>query len=576
MNKFLTKSMVLLLALLLCLGVIGCHPTTQNGEDTTEGTTQTVVEREPIVLDYEGDLTPGGTPEIRAEYGDSVYVGKAVPAFYYTEEQAIALLEQIEELYDLFENGTPESFVNAFYSVKSGAFAELTTQCRLAWLEYDMYRNDPEADENYLWMNALFGDAAIKLNKLYRLAYGTPAGDLLFKGWSEQSIRIALARADGADDELRELLRKHEELTVQYYEVTDGEDGMDAMVPLYMEFVRVNNAMAQKMGYDNYLDYAYECDYRREYSPEKIEQVRKLTKEQLAPLQERVREELLALDEIMQDEEFAAADALYYLEYDNEAVDAYIQSVSASFGNAYTELWEKEYYCLAYDESASKISAYQEMLPSLKHPFLYIGPGYTDAQAIVHEYGHYYSALIAPDREISYDLAELQSQGNEWLLLAHLSEQYHDNAILHVNLERLYTALDDVMLFLCMDEFEQEIYANPEKYTDHESLDALYTEIVSAYGNPEYFDLDYWHYVVFDYEAYFVSYAVSLIPCVELYYLAETDMDAAKQTYLSLIEYEGDLTFSEVLESAGLQNPLDPHYTVIDFETLLALMKQKQ
>jgi hypothetical protein len=53
-------------------------------------------------------------------------------------------------------------------------------------------------------------------------------------------------------------------------------------------------------------------------------------------------------------------------------------------------------------------------------------------------------------------------------------------------------------------------------------------------------------------------------------------MDAAKQTYLSLIEYEGDLTFSEVLERAGLQNPLDPNYTVIDFETLLSLMKQKQ
>jgi hypothetical protein len=363
---------------------------------------------------------------------------------------------------------------------------------------------------------------------------------------------------------------------VQYYEVLDREDGLDAMVPLFAEFVRVNNAMAQKMGYDNYTDYAYECDYRREYAPEDIEQVRQFAKEQLAPLQERVREELLALDEIMQDEEFAAEEVLYYLQYDNEAVDAYIQSVSESFGDAYTELWEKEYYCLAYDESASKISAYQEMLPSLKHPFLYIGPGYTDAQAIVHEYGHYYSALIAPDREISYDLAELQSQGNEWLLLAHLSEQYNDNAVLHVNLERLYDALDDVMLFLCMDEFEQEIYANPEKYTDHESLDALYTEIVSGYVDPEYFNLDYWHYVVFDYEAYFASYAISLIPCIELYYLAETDMDAAKQTYLSLIEYEGDLTFSEVLEGAGLQNPLDPHYTVIDFETLLALMKQTQ
>ena len=88
----------LLLALLLCLGVIGCRPATQNGVDTTESTTEAIGEKEPIVLDYEGDLTLGGTPEIRAEYGDSVYVGKGIPAFYYTEEQAITLLEQIEDL----------------------------------------------------------------------------------------------------------------------------------------------------------------------------------------------------------------------------------------------------------------------------------------------------------------------------------------------------------------------------------------------------------------------------------------------------------------------------------------------
>ena len=106
MKKLLMKSMALLLALLLCLSVIGCHPETDNGEDTTpettigttesttEETTQAVIEREPIVIDYEGDLTPGGTPEIRAEYADLVYVGKGMPAFYYTKEQAIDLQDR--------------------------------------------------------------------------------------------------------------------------------------------------------------------------------------------------------------------------------------------------------------------------------------------------------------------------------------------------------------------------------------------------------------------------------------------------------------------------------------------------
>ena len=565
----------LLLALLLCLGVCGCTTSSQVGDVTTESTTQ-ATEKEPIVLDYEGDLTIGGTPEIRAQYGDSVYVGKSIPAFYYTEEQAIALLEQIANLYDLLENGTPEEFANAFDSVEFGAYAELITQCRLARLEYDMYRNDPEAEENYLWMTALFGDAAVQMTKLYRLSYGTPAGDLLFDGWSEQKIRIALANADAADDELRELLHKHDELTVQYYEVVEQEGGFDAMVPLFTEFVRVNNATAQKIGYDDYMAYTYECIYQRDYTPKEIEQMRQLTKEQLVPLFLRLYEELLAMDQILKEDEKNAVLELHQLPYDNELVDAYIQSVSGSFCDAYTELWEQEYYCIAYDSTASQSIAYQETLLTTSRPYLYIGPYYTDAMSIVHEYGHYYSTLIDPDRAISYDLAEIQSQGNEWLLSAYLSEQQNDIVVRYVNVTRLYHALFNVMLYLCMDEFEQEVYANPEKYTDHESLDALYTEIVSGYLDPAYFNVDYWHYVVFDYEGYFASYAASLIPCFELYYLAETDMDAAVQTYLSLIEYEGELTYSEVLESAGLQNPLDPNYTMIDFDELLALMQQKQ
>ena len=80
----------------------------------------------------------------------------------------------------------------------------------------------------------------------------------------------------------------------------------------------------------------------------------------------------------------------------------------------------------------------------------------------------------------------------------------------------------------------------------------------------------------FENAGYYLSYGVSMIPCLELQYLAETDYERATEIYLALSEYEGDLTFTEVLERAGLQNPFDEDYQVFDFEVLLALMQQKQ
>ena len=588
MNRLLMKYTALLLALLLCLGVIGCRPATQNGEDTTqgatEGTTQAIVEREPIVIDYEGDLTPGGTPEIRAEYADLVYVGKGMPAFYYTEEQAIDLLEQIEDLYVIFRAGTPEELRAAYDKVKSGALAEMETQEVLAKAEYNLYRNDPKAEENHLWMNALYNDASGRLALLYSKIYASPAAEVFFEGWSEAEIRAQVSKGKGYDEEVRALQSEKDALLVQYHELLQQEDYMETTAALYPELVRLNNAIAQKLGYDDYMDYAYECIYLREYTPDDIAQVRKVAKEQLMPLYNQVIEEMLALEEqiLAESEEkqqalFDEMDARRGLTVDSEEFLSYIQSISESFGATYADLLEKEYYYMAYDRTLSYTTRYTDKMPSLKQPFLYLGASPVEAKTVIHEYGHYYAFSLDPGRTISYDLAELQSQGNEWMYEAYLSGQYDPISDRYVNLLDLMIGIDTVILCVCLDEFEQTVYANPEKYTDMESLDALYTEIVSGYTDPEMFTgPSYWRMVLFDWAGYYINYGISMIPCFELYYLAESDYESAAQTYLSLSDYEGTLTFSEVLERAGLQNPLDEEYQIFDLEVLLALMQQKQ
>ena len=588
MKRLLMKFTVLLLALLLCLGVIGCRPATQNGEDTTqgatEGTTQAIVEREPIVIDYEGDLTPGGTPEIRAEYADLVYVGKGMPAFYYTEEQAIELLEQIEDLYVIFETGTPEELRAAYDKVKNGALAEMETQEVLATAEYDLYRNDPKAEENRLWMSALLSDANGRIEKLCSRVYESPAAEVFFEGWSEVEIRIKVAKGKGYSEEALALLSQHDELLVQYHALMQQEDYYDTTAALYPEFVRVNNAYAQKLGYDNYMDYVYECRYKREYTPDDIAQVRKVIKEQLIPLYKQLQAELFAMEAQILAEPEEVQQALFdeihtrmNLGSDNEKFLSYLQSISESFADTYAELFEKEYYYLAKDQNLSSSTAYTNILPSRGMPFLYLGGSPVNAKTMAHEYGHYYAFSLDPYRTFSYDLAELHSQGSEWMYEAYLSGQHTPFVDRYVNLSQLIFGIDNIILCVCVDEFEQTVYANPEKYPDAASLDALYTEIVSGYVDPEMFTgPSYWRRVAFDWPGYYINYGISMIPCLELYYLAESDYESAAQTYLSLSDYEGTLTFSEVLERAGLQNPLDEEYQIFDLEALLALMQQKQ
>ena len=377
------------------------------------------------------------------------------------------------------------------------------------------------------------------------------------------------------------MLSQHDELLVQYHALMQQEDYYDTTAALYPEFVRVNNAYAQKLGYDNYMDYVYECRYKREYTPDDIAQVRKVIKEQLIPLYNQLRAELIVMEEQLMAEPEEVQQALFdeihtrmNLGSDNEKFLSYLQSISESFADTYDELLEKEYYYTAKDQNLSSSTAYTNILPSRGMPFLYLGGSPVNAMTMAHEYGHYYAFSLDPYRTFSYDLAELHSQGSEWMYEAYLSGQHTPFVDRYVNLSQLIFGIDNIILCVCVDEFEQTVYANPEKYPDAASLDALYTEIVSGYVDPEMFTgPSYWRRVAFDWPGYYINYGISMIPCLELYYLAESDYESAAQTYLSLSNYEGFLTFSEVLERAGLQNPLDEEYQIFDLEALLALMQ---
>lgn len=579
MKKTLLRCTALLLTLLVCMSTVSCMPLIKNVVDLIGDRSQGDGE-----FDYEGDLTPGGDKKIRRDYGESIWIGNDSFCFDYTEAEAAELMEQIDQLYEYLDGDDFAAFLAMFTYVQYGAYARMESQCCMAQIEYSLYRDDPEAAENYEWMRAFSMDVITRISKLYRLVYDSPGRDIFYDGWTPVEIENALFYADSTDEEYAALQAEYDALMVEYYALDQNDASfMKDSAELYVEAVRINNEIAQKMGFDDYMDFAYQCVYMREYTPDDVAALRTYAKEQLVPLFDKVEIAFNDLATDLRQVEQDKISTLFYQDMESEMLYSFAKGIGGTYFAEFDQLLEEQNYFVAYDPNASRNGAFTDYLADSAQPIMYFGAYYQDHFTMAHEYGHYYSFAYNGVREVSYDLCELQSQGNEWLYLAYISEQNCDVASKYLTLSRLYDDLCTVFICLCVDEFEQTVYANPDLYDTPEKLDALYREICDGYlgtlrmqGLFGYDPAEYWHYVALDAAGYYVSYAISLFPCFELYYLAETDYDAAVQTYLSLTEYSGSQTFSETLARAGLQNPLDEGYTAIDFDKLYKLLGQRQ
>ena len=70
--------------------------------------------------------------------------------------------------------------------------------------------------------------------------------------------------------------------------------------------------------------------------------------------------------------------------------------------------------------------------------------------------------------------------------------------------------------------------------------------------------LEYYHRAIVDSQFYYISYATSLIPAVNMYEEGIKDYDNAQNIYKSIYEFDSNnYKFKDGIENAGLNNPSD-------------------
>ena len=504
-------------------------------------------------------------------------------------DEVLAMVEAAAK-YDPALHGYAETGALAEeYAIVDAAHTELydlvmyaMSQQQLAMVAYYCNMNDTALEETYSYMKDYQTAIIAKFYTLSRPFYDSCYRDFYYYGMTEEEINAFLFDSDTiSNPEYTALKDRNNAIETEFLALYNPTVG-NTLPELYAEFVQNNNAMAQMMGYENYLEYAYENVYGRDYTYTDVAELSEYVKTYLSPAFTKAYAAWSALSGYTEaDLEIYNTQTTYsFFDYigGNTLVNDYIDQMAFTSNPDKMITFSDEFNKLIADgnmfrgtyEGAFVTSIYSENMP-----IAYFGKGYDNCFTIVHEFGHYMNevynaeAYASGEYTQSYDLLEMHSLGNELLYMYYLSKNagYSETATKMIETYSLVNTLYSILAGMTVDAFEQAVYLDAYAGTNAEEImadgtitwdeyDLLYKGICADYGVSGVMD-NYWRYgMTITSPCYYISYSVSAISVLQIYEVANTlDFDTAKDAYLKLFTYadeDPDMGMNEILEYAGM------------------------
>lgn len=478
-----------------------------------------------------------------------------------TQEELDKYYADLESCKTMALEGTDRAGLEALSDSLDEQYENIQKQQTIAFVNYSRDQTDEEATELHL-------DATDKQTKAYDAmmlmlrevsASDSPIKDVLFEDWTEEGLKMLSAYTS----EIAQLEKENEELVVEYQALSQ-EELAEGIIPLYQKLIANNNRIAQIYGYDNYYTYGYDVVYARDYTTDTVQQARDFAIEYLVPAVPAILQQFaLGFQSLTQAEQQVVAAFMEgsYQDTDEDYVNLYIDSLPEDLQEVMNHLWQYDRAIFA-DKDGAKEGAFTVNIG--EDAICYFGPGYDGTLTLVHEMGHYASTLNLDLDECPMDLAELHSQGNEWLFMNELREELNPNVYAVIRDYKMYMDMCTILVSFMVDDFEERIYTTDVSGYTREDFDAVADAVCQAYGGADFVNnyltdfQSYWRLVVMESPVYYVSYAMSDVAALNLYTIASQDTEKAHEIYGHLLkDVDLNLGFQENLKEVGLSGPFD-------------------
>ncbi len=475
----------------------------------------------------------------------------------YTRPDMAALESELNKLCDQAKTETDlEKLVDgiwAFYDVYDG----FSTAYALATIHYYQDLSDSSWAEEYNFCaeNAATADAA--LDRLYRALALSPIRSQLEQDDYFGPGYFDAYEGEGIyDEQLMQLFGRESEILSRYYEVCAEAAEVEyaseeyysryggQLAEIYVELIALRQQIAKYVGYPDYVQFAYDYYYFRDYTPQQTTSYLADIRAELVPLYK------THLESAFWEQELPACT--------QEETYSYLSSAAKKMGGqiakAFQTLSKGKLYDIAPGENKYTAS-FEIYLPTYYSPFIFMNPlgNAFDKLTFSHEFGHFCSDYLSYGSIAGIDVAEIFSQSMEYLSLCYANGgeeltqlKLSDGLCLYVEQAALAS-------------FEQQVYNLTGSDLTAENVEQLYTEICQAYGIPnENWDsrsfVTITHY--FTNPMYLISYIVSNDAALQIY---EREL-AQKGTGVACME--SNLTtaqgqFLAFVREAGLTSPFE-------------------
>lgn len=507
---------------------------------------------------------PEGTDATISDTKAGIYRHQGVPDFSemtYTRPDLAAYQAAVDSLCSRAKaaDATAEELTDAVLDLYD-RYDNFYTMEALANIHYSMNLRDSEYQTEYSYCVEQESAVEQGLEDVYRALAASPLRQEL-----ESEDYFGAGFFDGYEgdsfwtQELSDLTDRENDLISRCYaamgDLSDldpySEDyyarGQSALGPLLVELVKVRRELASYLGYDSYGDFAFDYYYSRDYSLSQAEDYL-----------ERIRQELTPLYRELNGSDF------WYTAYGDSAPDclSYLQSVTDSVGgklrSAFSLMTTKHLYDIT-PGSHKYNGSFEVYLTSYSAPFVFLNPAedITDCLSLTHEFGHFASDYFSQGSAYTTDVAEIFSQGLEYLSLCYAPEDTPELDTLRRL--KLADSLNTYVEQAAYAKFECELYAMAPEALTTDRINELYNGICREYG----FDSWSWqegdwftitHFFTSPY--YIMSYVTSNDAAMQLYEMESEERGAGLDTYTDYLS-GGQPQFMAFLQEAGLQSPFD-------------------
>ena len=433
-------------------------------------------------------------------------------------------------------------------------YAEVYTQNELAYIAMCQNADDAALSVADAQAEADYACASDAICTALSKALAGPQGNALRSLMPEGEADAFLDYETASDVEIN-ASAEETALIRRYYQLPDDGNFADAAAELYLRLAALRRGAAACEGFDNYPEYAYMVSFAREYLPEDARELQRIVKSGIAPLYVRCVRALDAAPVVWDDGDIPSGAEIL------DAIGAHIADISPELTEAFDFLRRNQLYCIGSGDKLLDMG-YTASLPAYRSGFIFnkASTRYDAFETTVHEFGHFNAIYHDPTALLyqynNMDVSEVQSQGLELLFLPALQDILAGDdpggrAI--VALSVLSDALGAVVDGCMYDEFEQAVYDDPDMTVSE--LHALEQRLYAAYGLDGLFNSEpYWVYIshLFEQPCYYISYAASALPALDLWLQSLEDREAAVDAYMRVSAARTDEWFLDVLYDNGL------------------------